>query len=246
LPIGVLLDITGSMGVFPRQVQAELPKLMNKITEVTGIVDQQILFGAIGDATKGDPGPLQIGQFESGIEMDDNISNFWLVGGGGGGGEESYQLGMYFFARHTSIDSWEKRQKKGFLFLLGDEKPYAVVCKDEVQSILGGGLEADISTAEIVAELKERYHVFALIPTNTSGVRYYPDLRSHWKGLLGDENVIDVASETDVCETIALTVGLVEGKPLPASTTHRVMESLAALRTSLGVEAPVATDNVRI
>jgi hypothetical protein len=245
LPIGILLDVTGSMEKFPRKVQAELPKLMGTITDTTGIQDQQILFGAIGDATKGDRGPLQVGQFESGIEMDNDISNFWLEGMGGGGGEESYQLGMYFFARHTATDCWEKRQKKGYLFLLGDEKPYPTVSKEEVQALIGDGLEADISTEEIVAELKERWNVFFLFPQDTYGIRTYPDVRPVWGALLGPENVIDVDDEQAVCETIALVVSLGEGHGLPETASSRVTRRLQALAQSLGTEIPVA-ENVRL
>lgn len=31
---------------------------------------------------------------------------------------------MYFIARHTAIDCWEKHGCKGYLFLIGDEMAY--------------------------------------------------------------------------------------------------------------------------
>ena len=37
---------------------------------------------------------------------------------------ESYELALYFAAYKTSCDAWEKRQKKGYLFTLGDERFY--------------------------------------------------------------------------------------------------------------------------
>ena len=63
--------------------------------------DPQIMFGAIGDATC-DRVPLQVGQFESDNRMDDDLGRIVLEGGGGGQMTESYELAMYFMARHTA------------------------------------------------------------------------------------------------------------------------------------------------
>jgi hypothetical protein len=78
------------------------------------------MFGAIGDATC-DRAPLQVGQFESDNRMDDDLSRILLEGGGGGQKTESYELAMYFMARHTAADCYEKRGKRGYLFIIGDE-----------------------------------------------------------------------------------------------------------------------------
>ena len=59
------------------------------------------MFGAIGDATC-DRAPLQVGQFESDNRMDDDLGRILLEGGGGGQKTESYELAMYFMARHTA------------------------------------------------------------------------------------------------------------------------------------------------
>ena len=37
---------------------------------------------------------------------------------------ESYELAMYFMARHTALDCHEKRGKRGYLFIIGDEMAY--------------------------------------------------------------------------------------------------------------------------
>ena len=69
--------------------------------------DPQIMFGAIGDATC-DRVPLQIGQFESDNRMDDDLGRIVLEGGGGGQMTESYELAMYFMARHTALDCFDQ------------------------------------------------------------------------------------------------------------------------------------------
>src|SRR5262245_21339836 len=132
--VGVLFDVTGSMQSVPKILQANLPKLMSLLIRKGYLEHPQILIGAIGDATC-DQAPLQIGQFESGIEIEEDLAKLYLEGGGGGHITESYELAMYFMARHTSLDCFEKRHKRGYLFLIGDELPYGKVKKNEVAEV---------------------------------------------------------------------------------------------------------------
>ena len=208
LSIGVLFDVTGSMGNVPKVLQTKLGSLMRMLIS-RGIVEHpQVLFGANGDAYC-DKVPLQIGQFESGLEMDDDLGKIFLEGGGGGQTHETYELGMYFMARHTSIDCFEKRGKKGYLFTIGDEHPYDVVKAAQVRKHIGDNIEADVPIEGIIAEVREKYEYFHIMPTNT----YHgnsPDVQDNWKRLLG-ERVLLLDDETAVCETIALAIGLCEG-----------------------------------
>ena len=134
--VGVLFDVTGSMQTVPRILQANLPKLMGLLIHKGYLEHPQILIGAIGDATC-DAAPLQVGQFESGIEIEEDLGKLFLEGGGGGQVTESYELAMYFMARHTAIDCLEKRGKRGYLFVIGDEAPYPRVKRREVEQVLG-------------------------------------------------------------------------------------------------------------
>src|SRR4051812_34048661 len=129
--VGVLFDVTGSMQDVPRILQANLPRLMGLLIRKGYLDHPQILIGAIGDATC-DQAPLQVGQFESGIEIEEDLSKLFLEGGGGGHITESYELAMYFMARHTSLDCHEKRGRRGYLFIIGDEAPYPCVKRKEV------------------------------------------------------------------------------------------------------------------
>ena len=124
--VAVLFDVTGSMQGVPRILQANLPKLMGLLIRKGYLDHPQILIGAIGDATC-DAAPLQVGQFESGIEIEEDLGKLYLEGGGGGHITESYELAMYFMARHTAIDCFEKRGRRGYLFVIGDEIPYPQV-----------------------------------------------------------------------------------------------------------------------
>lgn len=205
--IAVLFDVTGSMREVPRTLQAKLPQLLGLLLRKGYVADPQIMFGAIGDATC-DRAPLQVGQFESDNRMDDDLSRILLEGGGGGQKTESYELAMYFMARHTAIDCYDKRGKRGYLFLIGDEMAYPRVNRVEVRERIGDGLQADIPLANMVAELTRRWDTYYILPEGASYVGDAEVLR-FWRGLLG-QNVIELADLDAVTETIALTVGLGE------------------------------------
>jgi len=209
IPISIMLDVTGSMQKVPIGVQKSLPN-MNKIALKVGIRDAHFLFGAIGDEFS-DKGSLQVGQFEASNQMDEDLEHFWLEGNGGPYGEESYQNVFYFFARHTEIDSLIKRNKKGYLFILGDELPFPVVKSSSIDSILGYNLQGvDIKTEDIVRECQQKYNVFFVIPRDTSGGDK-SSVAHYWERLLGAQNVIHMANATDICELVATTVGICEG-----------------------------------
>lgn len=210
LPIAIMLDVTGSMHTVPKEVHERLPN-MHEIATKVGIQHPQFLFGAVGDEFA-DRGSLQVGQFESDNRMAEDLEHFWLEGGGGGGQpRESYQNAIYFFARHTELDSLVKRNKKGYLFILGDEHPYEEVRSDTIEAILGYNLEGkDIPTADIIKECQEKYHIFFIIPTNTSHGRE-TSLVTAWRNHIGDENVIIMPNASDICELVVTTVGVFEG-----------------------------------
>ncbi|MFD0686747.1 hypothetical protein [Actinomadura fibrosa] len=207
LAIGVLFDVTGSMGTVPRTLQTKLPDLLGLLLRKGYVADPHILFGAVGDATC-DRAPLQVGQFEADNRMDDDLGKILLEGGGGGQMTESYELAMYFMARHTAIDCFEKRGRRGYLFLIGDELAYPQVKRREVANVLGEEIPEDIPVADIVRELQRMYEVYFIIPEGAchSGSR---KLKDFWQGLLG-QHVLYLDDLDAVCETIALTVGLSE------------------------------------
>jgi hypothetical protein len=207
LAIAVLFDVTGSMHSVPRELIKKLPTLLGLLGMKGYVEDPQILFGAIGDATS-DRVPLQIGQFESDNRLDENLGNIFLEGNGGGQNTESYELAMYYMARHTQLDCLDKRDHKGYLFMIGDEHPYPAVKSHEVRDVIGDDLAENISTKAIVEELKQKYEVYFIIPAGTS---HYdePELLAKWRGLLG-QNAVRLPDLSAVAEYIAVTVGIAE------------------------------------
>ncbi len=231
VPIGVVLDVTGSMRTVPMQIQKELPKLNSFLTSHGYVTDPQILFGAVGDFHS-DRVPLQMGQFESGVEMDDDITRLYLEGGGGPSYTESYEEALYFFARHTVTDAWEKRQRKGYLFIVGDEHPYPTLSRAEVREVFGDDIPEGLRTDELATEVGKRYFTFFIIPNQTNHFNE-PSLLHKWQQLLGEQNVLRLSHPEGICELIGSTIGLVEGDLLGDI-------SLSDKLTNAGVNAKVA------
>lgn len=211
------MDITGSMGEIPKLMATQqLPKFM-KILVDCQIRDPQVLFMAVGDATY-NAAPLQVGQFESTAElMDQWLTWCYLEGGGGGNGHESYELGLYFLATHTEMDCMVKRNRRGYLFMTGDEKPYPSLSRHSVETIIGDRLDEDPTCEEIVAEVQKTYVPFFIIPDQQRARQ----CERRWRDLLGD-HVLVLESSVDVCYVAAGAILLSERQ---VSTT----KELAAL-----------------
>ena len=222
VPIAVIMDTTGSMASVPGILEERLSHLMGAFLEdkasgkkYLGEGYPSILIGGLDDydairsAHGSSQGTLQVGQFESGIEIDNDLERLWLTGHGGGTYEESYELALYFMATHTAHDHWEKRGKRGYLFLIGDEHPYPKVSADEVRDVMGDFIEADMSLSTVLEMVRERYHVFFIIPNLTS---HYgdPKLEKDWIELLGQQYVLRLQDPKKICEMIAGAVALNE------------------------------------
>jgi hypothetical protein len=245
-PILFALDQTGSMQKVPRVIQANLGKLMSTILTKGYMADPQILFAAIGDAHTGysvhdrEQAPLQVGQFESGIEMEDDLTRFFLEGNGGGQNMESYDLLLYFAVHHVVSDAWEKRKEKGYIFITGDEQNYAALDGDTIHRIFGGEKpDKAFPIEQLIKDAQERYHVFFIIPGGSNNATR-TDLHAHWAKLLGTDHVIRLDDPTHVCDVVALTIGLTEGTAT-ASVTEAVPKEVKA-----AIDPIIAAANAKV
>jgi hypothetical protein len=214
VPIIVALDVTGSMGSVPEHmVKHGLPHMMDGIIKA-GNPDPQVLFMGIGDHVF-DRSPLQVGQFESSDELLDKwLMDTYLEGGGGGNDGESYMLAWYFAARHTQLDSMEKRKEKGFLFTIGDEKNLDSVPGPVLEKIMGKGGQYGtlLNSTHLLEEARKMYHVYHIhIAETHSGKR--PDVISHWKEIMGDSLIVVQSSDhvSGIIASIVSKSGSTEG-----------------------------------
>lgn len=208
--IAVWFDVTGSMGDIPRKFAMDsLPGLMKLLLLRDYIPHPQLLFGAIGDATS-DTTPLQVGQFESALVMDEHLTNIYIEGNGGGQAKESYELGLYFSARHFSCDCWEKRGKKPYLFTIGDEEAYRKVDRQQVEALIGDKLEADITLEEMIQEINDKFEYFHIAVRSDS---YSNGHHPWWKKILS-ERALMLDDPKGVTELIGMTIGACEGRDI--------------------------------
>ena len=208
-PVFVGLDVTASMSVVPTMIQKKLPSLMGLLLRKGYLTDPAICVSAIGDV-ECDSVPLQIGQFESGIEIEDDITNLYMEGGGGGNRHESYDLALYFLARCTSCDAFEKRGKKGYAFIICDEELRPHVSRSAVARVFGDDhkLEADIGIETILAEALEKWELYCIVPKLTNHFSD-PSYKERWRDLLG-ERVLLLEDPDGISELIASCIGVLE------------------------------------
>lgn len=231
LAISVFLDVTGSMGKIPEVlVREKLGTLMDTLL-AHGVQHPQILFGAIGDHYS-DRFPLQVGQFESGTaELDQWLTEIYLEGGGGGQNKESYLLAYRFCAQHTSIDCFEKRGQKGFLFTIGDEASWDSLTTAQLKDLFGYAQADTISDRQLLAQALQTYHVFH-IHANEGSYRNDADVLGYWRNLLG-ERLLILDDHTKIAELIASTVAVMSGAQLSQVTATFDNDTAIAVRKSL-------------
>jgi hypothetical protein len=188
-------------------MQQKLGKLHGLLRRKGYVADPQIMFGGIGDADS-DRVPLQVGQFESDNRMDEQLRTIFLEGNGGGQQSESYELAAYFVARHVRTDAWQKRGRKGYLFIIGDELNKPSLAARHIRSVIGDEIRQDIDPVSVYRELARRWHVYFVLP-NQSSYYHDPTVAEHWRAILG-QHFLKLDDPGAVCELIAATIGVEE------------------------------------
>lgn len=214
-PIVVGFDVTASMGHIPKDFAKEqLARLMTLLVEEGWVRDPQVLFAAYGDAVS-DRAPLQVGQFESGLEMDLWLTRIWLEGRGGDI-PESTTLVHWFAAHRTATDAWEKRGERGFLFTIGDA-PNKELTQSHLKRVFGGDPGAGGSDPEVLEAVMERWDCWHVIVPSARDFRQ--DALESWGGLMG-LHALRCRDHTAICELIGTIVGVRQGRlPLDEART---------------------------
>lgn len=181
-PIILGLDVTGSMGYLSEEIAKNaLNTLILNIYNNAIVNDPQVMVMAIGDCFS-DSSPLQVTQFESDIRVAEQMTSLYFEGAGGGNGGESYLAAWYFASRHTSIDSYTKHGKKGFLITIGDEPTHKILTKEQIKEFFGDDVEDDLTAEDLFKEVSEKYNVFHICV----GSYGYHGSDKKWKALIGE------------------------------------------------------------
>lgn len=207
-PIMIGLDVTGSMGDLLDVTANKLGELVNDILDRQPVEGPQIMFCAVGDSIC-DRAPLQTTQFESDIRIASQLTELWFEQGGGGNGFESYPLVWYLAANKTRTDAWDKRQKKGVIFTLGDDGFPTKLTKQEIERVFGDHVNEDIDTRALLAQVSRKYDVFHLMILDRRSEQRV-NLPA-WRKLMG-ERAIAVTDVRAIPEIIVSLLESVAGK----------------------------------
>lgn len=203
-PIVFALDVTGSMGVWPKVIWDKLPMFYGQIMIQGYLEDPAISFAAIGDAIY-DRAPLQVTEFAQGVGIDDQLKKIWLEGGGGPNSFESYELAAYYYLHKVT---YTQHNMKPFIFFTGDEVMGEKITKAQALKTFGDTILHDITSSDLFHELRNKYHVFYLHKTVSSE----PSVVTSWKLRVGVHNVIEVKEPKAVVDVMLGCIALVTGK----------------------------------
>ena len=214
--VAIFYDTTASMNEFLMDlVKNQMKKIPVDLPNAVSY-DPQILFGGVNDIRGwcGTNYPLQIGQFEAGFnEMIDQLTSIYIEGGGSGNGSESYILAHYFAARYTHLESMEKRGKKGFLFIVGDDGPTPDLTSYEIEHTFGKPdpeFSGTLTSEDVLAMAEEKFNVYQIV---VHGDAYNNDsfnIMNQWKSLMGG-HALDLSDYKCISNLIITIMRMYDG-----------------------------------
>lgn len=167
-PIIIGFDVTGSMGYLAAEIaKNSLNKTITQLYEKQPVTNPHVMCAAVTEPIADDG--LQVTQFEADIRIIEQLLDLKV---GFGGNWYSYDsLVWYFAAKHTSIDSFNKRNKKGFLFFIGDEicggTKGETLKATEIKNVFNDVSE-ELPLRKVLEMAQEKYEVFHIV----TGKRY--------------------------------------------------------------------------
>ena len=231
-PIIIGFDATGSMGYLAAEIaKNSLNKTATMILEKRPVTDPHIMCAAFTEPTSSGYGtPIQVTQFEADIRVVEQLLDFSL----GGGNRYSYDALVWYFAwKHTSIDSLEKRGKKGFLFCIGDEigddgKGY-ILSSHNIRYTFGDEYSPNYRTRELAELCGKKYEIFHIITGNHTGA----SLKT-WEPLLPGRNaVVESGNIQYVAEVMISIMQLVGGASKESVISQWTDDARAVVETAL-------------
>ncbi len=208
----IACDETGSMGFIAEYMfKTGIGTVIENILERKPISHPHCMVMGIGDVMS-DRSPVQISQFEADTTIFKWLEKVHVEGNGGGNNTESYDAAWYVASRMTSIDCWEKRQKKGYLFTIGDEEAPRGIPSHLVKRHIGHEVDSDLSAADLLAAAQRMYHCYHIMVAQGSHASDYPNqVKDTWRKLMG-ENAIWLDDYNSLAEVIVSIIEVNEGR----------------------------------
>lgn len=229
-------DVTGSMGLIAEtMIRTGLDTTMRELLARKPVSDPHVMAMAIGDAYC-DQAPLQATQFEADLTLADQLRRLWIEGGGGGNDGESYALAWLFAATRTSIDCFEKRGEKGYLFTIGDEPLLPKTPGAAIARIFGAPFAHDVGSPALLTQAQARYEVFHIVLADCGYASQRLDaVLASWRPTLG-ERVLVCEDHSKIAEVIVSAIEMTKGAAVAdvaaswddAGTARTVASALSA------------------
>lgn len=172
-PIIIAFDITGSMGYLAAEIaKNSLNKTITQLYDKQPVPNPHVMCGAFTSPEC--TGALQVTQFEADIRVIEQLLELKV---GYGWNSYSYDsLMWYFAAKHTKIDSFEKRGKKGFIICIGDEICGAgyneILSTSDILDIFGDKNSPGYGIRELFELAGEKYEIFHIVTEGKNGRAY--------------------------------------------------------------------------
>lgn len=206
------VDVTGSMGVIADYlVRTGIGVFFEELLNRKPVTDPHMMIMGIGDA-KYDKAPLQVSQFEADLTIAKWLEKIFVEHGGGGNAIESYELPYYFAYNHTSIDCFEKRGKKGYIFTIGDEECPEKVYAAEVKKVMGDDMPQDMTFEDVLQKAQQMYNCYHIMIAQGNHARFRGDrVKAGWRNLFG-QRAIWLEDYTKLSETMVSIIQMNEGE----------------------------------
>ena len=198
-PIILGFDVTYSMGYLAEEIATNsLNRTILEIYDKQPVTDPHVMCAAFTGVyyknriSEEDIGcPLQVTQYEADIRVVEQLLDLRIPYGGN---RYSYDaLVWYFASRHTKIDCFEKRRKKGFVFCIGDEiindKNDVILDEFNINMIFNDKDTGDLTSKELFKEVSEKYEVFHIITGDTRAVVSWNKLIPGRVAYINEDNI---------------------------------------------------------
>lgn len=245
-PLVVACDVTGSMGESPAVIFSKCPYLDLEGKEYLGD-DMEICFAAVGDAYS-DNYPLQVRNFDKGLNLKNRLEELIIEGNGGGQQKESYDLAALYFASNVQMPN---AIHPIFIFI-GDEGLYDFVNNDQAEKWTYVSLAKRMGYKQVLEKLKQKFAVYIIRqPYQQTGTDEMSPadkvIHRQWAEVLGEDHIAflpDAARVVDVIFGIlARETGKIDyfrGEIIQRQTADQVKTAFKGLATIHGLPAPPA------
>lgn len=209
-PVIIALDCTGSMQDLAVSAVKNIGTLMAEIYNRKPISDPHVMAMFFDDVITAPGDALQATQFESDMVIIEQLSDLYFIGRGGGNNSESSGLPLHFAVNKCECDAFAEN-RKGFIFLIGDDGPPPALTERELKQIYGDDFEVgeEQSFEDLLAQAEENWHVFNVVPTR-GRESSYSSIIERWRRVLG-ERVIPLDDIEKLSEVLVATMQVITG-----------------------------------